>query len=254
MECVDQENNSSNKKAMEILAKKTDGNRMVFENNFNILKKDTNTIFAYLTKGLILRSPGSTEREIVISPYEVKQNHLLRYKYAIKYISKGAKVLDIACGAGYGCSLIRKESCVDEMFGVDLSKQSIEFANRVYQSENIKFINGNCVNRTLFGSDCFDVIVSFETIEHVKEYGKFIENCFFWLKKGGVLIGSVPNENVLPFDKETHLFHVKHFSKDEIKALLLKCGFKIEYLEYGDWNEVPVEHPAYTHIFRAIKP
>jgi len=86
-----------------------------------------------------------------------------RYRLAQTFLSKDDDVLDIACGTGYG-TLILMERC-HRVMGVDISKKSIRYANKNYRvSNNIEFVQADIFN---FNNPA-DVVVSFETIEHVK--------------------------------------------------------------------------------------
>jgi 2-polyprenyl-3-methyl-5-hydroxy-6-metoxy-1,4-benzoquinol methylase len=224
------------------------------EKDLWILKNDTNVMFSYITKGLSFRSRRYTERELVASPYDVRENHFLRYKFAVSKIIKDDKVLDISCGVGYGSALLSIESEAKDIVGVDVSEESIDFAKRVYhRHKNVFYIHGDGTVKSLFKPMQYDKIVSYETIEHVEDYRKFISNCYYWLKKDGVFIGSVPNEDILPFNQDEHIFHIRHFTRKEIEELLMEAGFSIDFLEYGDWTKVPTSTPSYTHIFIATK-
>lgn len=120
---------------------------------------------------------------------KVEREHLDRYKHIIKY-TKNKQVLDIACGAGYGTYLIAKDGEAKSVIGVDIDKDAIRYGNHRYPSENIKRFDADA---TLFSYDSkFDIIVSFETIEHVQEYNKLLENYYKNLNDDGILFISTP--------------------------------------------------------------
>lgn len=86
-----------------------------------------------------------------------------RYLLAQKFISPDETVLDIACGTGYG-TLMLAEKCL-YITGFDISQVAIQYARKHYKLRpNINFIQSDIFSIT----DHADVIVSFETIEHIK--------------------------------------------------------------------------------------
>lgn len=80
-----------------------------------------------------------------------------------------------------------------------------------------------------FNDNTFDVVVSFETLEHVEGYTQMLSEFRRVLKKRGLLIVSTPNKRTfgcdldVPFDK----YHVTEFYHDEFKDLIDKAGFQI---------------------------
>ncbi|WP_243734938.1 class I SAM-dependent methyltransferase [Paenibacillus turpanensis] len=119
--------------------------------------------------------------------------HLARYYFAVPYAE--GRVLDLACGTGYGSHMIAKERKreVTEIVAVDCDEQTIRYAAREYNHQKIRFIQGDAEDSELparLGQ--FDTIVCFETIEHVADDRKVIEHFQQMLKPGGTLIVSTP--------------------------------------------------------------
>lgn len=111
--------------------------------------------------------------------------------------------------------------------GVDISQKTIDFAHTFYKRKNIDYICDNCLDIELI-DEHYDVIVSFETIEHIDADKQFLQKLHKALKKEGYLLFSTPNEEILPYDKDKHLYHVKHYTPSDIKNILTTCGFRIE--------------------------
>lgn len=103
-------------------------------------------------------------------------------------------MLDAACGTGYGTRLL-KDTGADHVTGIDISQESIDNALLAYTTENIDFIQAD-VYHLPFQDAFFDVVVSFETIEHVPEGSKFLEESARVLKDAGLLIISTPNRTI----------------------------------------------------------
>jgi 2-polyprenyl-3-methyl-5-hydroxy-6-metoxy-1,4-benzoquinol methylase len=99
----------------------------------------------------------------------IGREHWQRYLFSAKLV-QGKDVLDIASGAGYGTNYLAQTARY--AYGVDISNEAIEYSNQHYVKNNLKFIQGSIENIP-FDENCLDIVVSFETIEHVdasKEY------------------------------------------------------------------------------------
>ncbi|WP_019155053.1 class I SAM-dependent methyltransferase [Robertmurraya massiliosenegalensis] len=119
--------------------------------------------------------------------------HLARYHFAIHY-AKG-RVLDFACGSGFGSNVIAsaKKKEIEKIIAVDIDRETITYAKGKYYHPLVSFQVENCVEPTLpekIGQ--FDLIVSFETLEHVDKEDIFMENIYQMLKPGGTLVISTP--------------------------------------------------------------
>ena len=55
--------------------------------------------------------------------------HIHRYKFALNYV-KSKKILDIACGEGYGSNILSSEA--EKVLGIDISSESINYAKNKY--------------------------------------------------------------------------------------------------------------------------
>ena len=146
--------------------------------------------------------------------------HLERYEFACKHIETG-DVLDIACGVGYGTSfLAEKNKNIHSITGVDISAGAIQYAKKRYQHDKINFV---AADGMLFQVDHkYDVIISLETIEHVPEPEKFIDNLKRQLKPNGLMITSVP---VTPsVDANPH--HLTDFTQKSFRKIFTSRGFE----------------------------
>jgi ubiquinone/menaquinone biosynthesis C-methylase UbiE len=156
-------------------------------------------------------------------PKGLFKEHLDRYLFAKKFV-KNKIVLDIACGAGYG-SFELKKAGAKKVFGGDISKEAVDFANQNYKLKDLSFQVMDCVKIPI-KDNSIDVLVSFETIEHIPNYLGFLKEVKRVLKKGGLFICSSPNKQITsPFSKLSE-FHVKEFYIKELMQVLDKFGFK----------------------------
>ncbi len=146
--------------------------------------------------------------------------HFHRYFFVTNQIELNDKViLDIACGEGYGCNILSKFS--KHVYGVDLSRESIEHARKKYGKHNLTFIVGDVTSIPLESNFC-DVVVSFETIEHHDKHTRMLQEIKRILKTNGILILSSPDKGFYEkyFPSQINDYHVKELYFSEFKKML----------------------------------
>ncbi|MFA5356536.1 MAG: class I SAM-dependent methyltransferase [Candidatus Omnitrophota bacterium] len=144
--------------------------------------------------------------------------HLCAYEFAGRFV-KGKAVLDIGCGEGYGSHYLAGSA--KNVTGIDYSKEAIEHAKNKYPLDNLAFYSVNIKELDSI-KDKFDIICSFQVIEHLEDPGGFLGNVKGLLSPGGVFICSTPNRlDASPnSDKPANRFHVKEYLFDEFMLLL----------------------------------
>ncbi|WP_122894006.1 glycosyltransferase [Arcobacter peruensis] len=150
---------------------------------------------------------------------EIIYEHYNRY-YSILPNIKGKKILDAASGSGYGSYLLSEFA--SEVTGIDISKEAIEFSRENYINKNLIY-EVSSIERLPFDDNSFDVIVSFETIEHVNEkvQSMFLKECKRVLKEDGFLIISTPDKKVYSDNANyNNEFHIKEFYENEFHNFL----------------------------------
>ncbi len=155
--------------------------------------------------------------------------HLTRYVFALNFCA-GKRVLDAACGAGYGLDLI--SSVASGVVGIDNSKESLEYAAKNYHFYNkyFSFWEADLEHASfefLKGLLPFEVITSFETIEHLENPDFFLSNVKNALADDGVFVFSIPNTN-------PSLFHKQIYDIEEAKKLITNHFKKVNW--YGQSN------------------
>lgn len=150
---------------------------------------------------------------------ETTIEHLHRYAVVLDFVGN-KKVLDLASGEGYGTNLISKKA--KQAIGLDINKEAIEKSRAKYKSNNIEFHIGNA-EKMPFQNKEFDVIVCFETIEHVDNPNILLSEIKRVLCPGGLLIISTPNKKIYS-DKTgyNNIFHKKEFYEAEFFSILQK--------------------------------
>lgn len=149
---------------------------------------------------------------------EIWYEHWHRYAFALKLV-EGKRVLDAACGEGYGSNLLA--SAASSVCGVDISEQAIEHARTRYGgSENVEFRVGDAAALD-FPDNHFDVVVSFETLEHLAAQEALVAGFARVLGDHGILLISSPDKrtysDLAGFRNE---FHVRELYREELLELL----------------------------------
>lgn len=146
--------------------------------------------------------------------------HLAKYKFALAFC-KGKKVLEIGCGSGYGSKYLADHG-VGEISAFDVDQAAISFAIKNYSHENVKFAEGDA--ETLKVNSSYDVVLSFEVIEHLKHPEKLLRLAQESLKKRGIFILSTPNKefSVLDNGKPSNPYHIYEYYPGELKIKLLE--------------------------------
>ncbi len=150
------------------------------------------------------------------------EEHVARYKFAATRLNDGELILDIACGSGYGTYLLSRAKQV-EVWGGDIDKTTIQNARDDYERMSAGKIHFQLINAEAglpFEDNFFDKVVSFETIEHLENYKKFIKEIERILKPGGKLILSTPNRTATEQLAIDNPFHIKEFNLKELKEAL----------------------------------
>ncbi|MGP4076070.1 methyltransferase domain-containing protein [Halobacillus sp. K22] len=188
--------------------------------------------------------------ERVIPEYTDPMNNLLlehaaRYQFSLSYMQ--GRVLDLSCGAGYGTHMIAKQCkhVIDEVVGVDIDQEIIRYAKGTYYHPQSSFEIYDATTPHLSAHlGTFDVIVSFETYEHIKEEEKLLRNYYQLLNPGGKLIVSTP------FGKGRGKecgspFHFHQITPQEFRNLFTDYAKQEFFFQNGVLIEPPRENVYY---------
>jgi len=183
-------------------------------------------------------SLNSGERQVAPTVDGIRRDHTARYHWAAKSLPSGSRVVDFSCGIGYGCKILAQAG--HKAHGFDLDAQALAYAGEHY-SDPSAFFSKRDGNSPGDLGEC-DAAVSFETIEHIEDPGPLLRALH---KSAPILFASVPNEDVMPWRREsdgaTTAFHFRHYTKAEFAALLEECGWHpVEWYGQAD-HESEVE-------------
>jgi len=143
---------------------------------------------------------------------------LERYAFAARHARPG-RLLDIACGVGYGTRLLTDRAPqVRSALGVDLAPAAVAYGERHYANERTRFEAGDAM--AFHDPEGFDTVVSIETIEHLPDPRGFAAHIVGLLRPGGVLVASVPTTPSV--DGNPH--HLHDFTERSFRRLFAGRG------------------------------
>src|SRR3984885_5112530 len=140
--------------------------------------------------------------------------HVARYAFARRY-AHGKRVLDAGCGTGYGSAELAQSAA--EVTGVDIAADAIEYANANSPISGLRFLESSCT-AVPFPPASFDLVIAFEVIEHLRDYGAFIDESSRVLTRDGCLIVSSPNKRYYAETRAAagpNPFHEHEFEAEE---------------------------------------
>jgi len=140
--------------------------------------------------------------------------HLERYRFAATQTRPG-RILDIACGVGYGTDLLfhTAPGC-QYAIGVDTDQDAVSYAQKRYFKEGMAFEISDAM--TFTAPELFDSIVTLETIEHLADPKGFITHLTSLLRPNGVLIASVPTTPTV----DANPYHLHDFTEHTFRKMV----------------------------------
>jgi len=172
--------------------------------------------------------PGKT-------PEALFREHEERYIFAGQYVA-GKDVLDVACGMGIGTSYLRRAGAT-ACYGFDVNVPSIQYAKSVYPE--CKFAVCDAGGLSL-PEESVDVVVSFETIEHLADPAAFLSECRRVLRPNGLLICSTPDYGLFRW-VPPNPYHVSEMRPDELLSRVME-----KFICCDLYGQTSVNYPAYV--------
>jgi 2-polyprenyl-3-methyl-5-hydroxy-6-metoxy-1,4-benzoquinol methylase len=143
--------------------------------------------------------------------------HLLRYAWACQFVRRGDRVLDIACGMGYGSYLVRRNTEAGLVLGADNSATSIRYAKVSFRTRGVGFRQFDAESLRALREARFDVVLSFETLEHLREPEAFLQDVWRLLRPCGRVIVSVPNDWSDETGKDPNPYHFQVYTLEALE-------------------------------------
>jgi SAM-dependent methyltransferase len=143
--------------------------------------------------------------------------HIARYVFASQFV-QDKTLLDAGCGTGYGANFLVSRGAKN-VEAIDISIEGLSYAKKNYSTSNTHY---KVMDITALGykENSFDIVTSFEVIEHITEQEIFISEVARVLKPEGVLIISTPNKGVYRSGLAHNPYHVRELTLIEFKDLL----------------------------------
>ena len=159
--------------------------------------------------------------------YLLYLRHLFAYDAAKAWLSPESLVMEVGCGEGYGTRHLSQH--VRHITGLDVEPTIIEHASKKYGSERCAFSIYDGVTLP-YEDQTFDVVVAFETIEHIKDDARFLTELYRVIKEGGQCLLTTPNgrSRLRPGQKPWNRFHVREYAPAELHDLLSSVFSHVE--------------------------
>ena len=156
-------------------------------------------------------------------PSRVENEHLARYCFATELV-RGKQVVDVACGSGYG-TLVLAQSGAERVCGLDVSKEAIAFSRAAHQAPNLSYAIADAQMLAEVGDSIFDVVISFETLEHIRNVHAYLDEMKRILRPGGLFLVSTPDRRITSvlhcfLGRPQNPYHVREYTERELLELL----------------------------------
>lgn len=140
---------------------------------------------SWLSENVELRMDANVDHV----PQHRRDFHKARYFFAAEQV-EGLKVLDGACGTGYGSNILSQKA--KHVTGIDIDPNAIQYAKEQYGSDSTDFFTSS-VELTPFEDSSFDAIVSYETVEHTLTPDSHFREMVRLLSPDGLAFMTIPN-------------------------------------------------------------
>jgi 2-polyprenyl-3-methyl-5-hydroxy-6-metoxy-1,4-benzoquinol methylase len=143
------------------------------------------------------------------------RRHLVVYEWIGSRVA-GLRVVDLACGEGYGSAVLARSAA--SVVGVDANPDAFEHARLRYRAPNLRYVRDMVET---FSDPC-DVVVFLQTIEHVHDPDGVLENVKAMLAPGGAAYVSTPNVLTLApkgAERSGNPWHLREYRAEEFRAL-----------------------------------
>lgn len=168
-------------------------------------------------------------RDDYLSPLTVKRYHELLDKF--EPFRKTNKILDVGCGIGYFLEVAKERGW--EVYGTEYTDKAIEICSE----KGVEMKQGK-LNPSDFEPESFDILTSFEVLEHINNQTEEINNFQKLLRKGGLVYLTTPNFNSLlryrlkeKYNVITYPEHLAYFTPKTLNSLFSKYGFSKKRIE-----------------------
>lgn len=172
------------------------------------------------------------------------QRHLARYRFASAL--RGQVLLDAACGSGYGTELLADRRAARRVIGVDLSLPALTVASgrapAPADRDPARYVAADATALPV-ATGAVDLVVSFETIEHVLDVGAYLAEIERVLAPDGTLVVSTPNRRFASPYRGGHRAPRNRFHRVEWRPREFFDLLALHFDEVEALGQVPVSRP-----------
>lgn len=172
-----------------------------------------------------------------LGAYTIYSMHAASYAF-VQAICTGKKVLDFGCGSGYGTGRISEFA--QEAYGADVAGDAVEYAKARYRNDNLHFLKIDPQPPLPFPDESFDVVLSFQVIEHVSDDDAYLREAHRLLKPGGTLVVITPDRKnrLLPGQKPWNRWHLREYGMAQLAGKVRRHFQLTNELRMGARREI----------------
>jgi cyclopropane fatty-acyl-phospholipid synthase-like methyltransferase len=178
---------------------------------------------------------------------------LSRYKFAAKMLHDRQKIVDVGCGEGIGCLMLKAETKA-KIIGIDFDLEQISYANEhIKPISGVDFIYQDLINERI-DIDQVDGLASIDMIEHIHpdEQEQFFANTLSCLTDKAIAVFGTPSLYSREYmAKRSKIGHINLFDEERLRNTLLKYFSYVFVFSMND-EMVHTGFPKMAHYFIAV--
>lgn len=213
----------------------------------NLQKQQKNKVAGAKFYDELLLKEEACGHDLLFSDLELT----MQFLQPLKKMFKGKRVLEIGCGVGHLAHILKEKFEVSDIVATDISPKSVEKARELYPKGDYEVMKGEDLR---FKKNSFDIVISIETLEHIANYRKHLEEVKRVLRPGGYYIVETPNNpfnvawETLRGNREgLAVWHPSLFSPTKLKSELEEIGLEVKF--YKQKSFTPKSKKKLARVF-----